>query len=85
MEQYPFVKQFLSRCFDSYIHTAMETSGHAPWEHYDALLGYLDWVFFDLKCMNDDQHVAGTGISNRLILENAKKMATSWEGRLIFR
>ncbi|MEI6293244.1 MAG: glycyl-radical enzyme activating protein [Methanomicrobiales archaeon] len=85
MEQYPFVKKFLSRCFDSYIHTAMETSGHAPWEHFHALLGYLDWVFFDLKCMNDDRHRAGTGISNRLILENAKKMATSWEGRLIFR
>lgn len=85
MGQYPFVKEFLSQCFDSYIHTAMETSGHAPWEHYHALLGHLDWVFFDLKCMNDDLHIAGTGRSNRLILENAKKMAGYFEGRLVFR
>ena len=85
MAQYPFVKAFLSRCFDSYIHTAMETSGYAPWEHYHALLDHLDWVFFDLKCMDDDRHIAGTGVSNRLILENAKKMAAHFEGRLIFR
>jgi len=85
MVHYPFVKKFLSACVDSYIHTTMETSGHAPWEHYHSLLGLLDWVFFDLKCMDDTRHIAGTGCSNRLILENAKKMAASCKGRLIFR
>ncbi len=85
MDQYPFLLKFLSRCFDSYIHTAMETSGYAPWEYYRSLLGYLDWIFFDIKCMNDDLHRAGTGISNRLILKNAKQIASSWEGRLVFR
>jgi len=85
MAQYPFVKAFLSQCFDSYIHTAMETSGYAPWKKFQALLDHLDWVFFDLKCMDRERHIAGTGVSNRLILANAKKMATHWEGRLIFR
>lgn len=85
MAQYPFVEQFLSQCYDSYIHTAMETSGHAPWENYHALLDHLDWVFFDLKCMDDSRHIDGTGVTNRLILANAKKMAAHFEGRLIFR
>jgi pyruvate formate lyase activating enzyme len=67
------------------IHTAIETCGCIPFTHYEKVLPYLDWIFFDLKHMDDALHREKTGKSNRLILKNALKLATQFTGRLIFR
>ena len=67
--QFDFTKEVLKRCFDSYIHTAIETCGNVPWKHYEAVLGHLEWVFFDLKHMDPERHKQMTGVSNKLILE----------------
>ncbi|MCK4717370.1 MAG: glycyl-radical enzyme activating protein [Thermoplasmata archaeon] len=85
MFQHEFTGAVLRRCYESYIHTAMETSGYAPWKHYQEVLPDLDWLFFDLKHMDPDMHKGGTGVSNELILDNARKIASEGECRLIFR
>jgi len=86
MGQFEFVRELLKICYDSYIHTAIETCGFAPWEHFAGVLPYLDWIFYDLKHMDNEKHRQGTGAENRLILENAAKLASGGgECRLIFR
>ena len=120
-----FAHDFLKRCYDAYIHTAVETCGNVPWTNYEKSLPYLDWIFFDLKIINgsaNDQktpsplnhpanpqtyqlanlptyqlanlptyqltnlptyQLASFPISH--ILENARRIAGKFSGRLVFR
>ncbi len=84
--QLPFVKEFLRRCADTYVHTAIETTGHVPWESFEQILENVDWIFYDLKTMDDAMHRRQTGVSNGLILRNAQRLAHAADHyRLIFR
>lgn len=75
--QWEFVLQLLKRCKEKRLHTCLETEGHAPWERIEVLLPYTDLMLYDIKHMDSEQHKAGTGVSNALILENVKKIAAA--------
>jgi pyruvate formate lyase activating enzyme len=83
--QIDFAKEILSKCHKAYIHTAIETCGNIPWKNFQSIIPYLDWIFFDLKHFNNEQHKTATNAGNELILENAKKLSKEFEGRLLFR
>lgn len=72
--QKQFVKELLETCVMQGIDTAVETCGHVLWENIKAILPFVDTLFFDLKQMDDAAHKAITGVGNRLILENLKKI-----------
>jgi len=74
--QHEFVTEFLKKCKQQYIHTAIETCGYVKWEHLEKLLKYLDLVHFDIKHMDALVHKELTGVSNELILENARRVST---------
>jgi len=80
-----FAASVFSLCFNSYIHTAVETCGDVPWPDIEQSLPWLEWIFFDLKHMDDEKHSMYTSSSNHLILENAHKLAAGFPGRLVFR
>lgn len=54
--------------------TAVETCGHARWEHLAALAPYVSVFLYDIKHMNDAAHTEMTGKGNSLILENARRL-----------
>jgi pyruvate formate lyase activating enzyme len=56
---------------------ALDTSGFAPAAVVDRILPRLQLVLFDLKIMDADRHRRYTGVSNRIILENLKRIAGS--------
>lgn len=85
MLQPEFITELLKQCHERYIHTAIETCGYAPWEDFERVLPYVEWVFFDLKHMDSDKHKESTGKSNTLILENARQIASAGEYKLVFR
>ncbi len=86
MLQGEFATELLRRCHEEYIHTSIETCGQIPWETFEGVLPYVDWIFFDLKHMDANKHEEGTGQSNGLILENARRLASARRNhRLIFR
>jgi len=68
-------KEFIKAVFDQAkaygIHTALDTAANIPWEDLEYILPSLDLVLLDLKAMDDDLHIKGTGVSNRRILQNA--------------
>ena len=80
-----FVKPLLQWSHRSFIHTAVETCGNIAWKNIKPCLEYIDWVFFDLKHMDNHRHSEMTGSGNKLILENARKLAMEFTGRLVFR
>jgi pyruvate formate lyase activating enzyme len=76
-----FVYELLKECKSRGLHTALDTSGHAPWNIMERVLNYVDLVLFDIKNMDPTRHMAGTGVDNELILSNLRKTArqvTTW-------
>ena len=69
-----FSMSILKLCRDAAIHTAIETCGFAKWEVLKGILEYTDLVLFDIKHMDPEKHKEYTGVSNEIILENAKRI-----------
>ena len=65
-----FVFALLKECKKESLHTAIDTSGFGRWEDLGRILDYTDLVLFDIKSLDPEQHMMGTGVDNRLILEN---------------
>ncbi len=72
--QADFTKELLKACKDKNIHTAIETCGYGSWKEFEKLIPYLDLVFFDIKHINEKEHIKGTGVSNEKIINNLKKL-----------
>ena len=74
-----FQPDFASTLFkaskDLGIHTALETCGYVSWKILESLLEHIDFVLYDIKHWDSERHRRGTGFSNELILENARKTA----------
>jgi pyruvate formate lyase activating enzyme len=72
-----FLEEILSECRSRSIQTAIDTSGYAAREVLERLLPFTNLFLYDLKHMNDQLHSDYTGVSNTLILDNLKFIATA--------
>jgi pyruvate formate lyase activating enzyme len=59
------------------LHTALDTCGYAPWPVLDRVRPYVDVFLYDLKLMDDARHREATGVSNEVILDNARALAAA--------
>ncbi len=69
-----FTTALLKAAHKNLINTCVEISGAFPWETVKQITDHADYILYDLKCMNDEKHKQGTGVSNKRILENAKNL-----------
>ena len=76
-----FLRESLKECKRRGIHTAMETSGHAPPKVFESVADYVDLFLFDLKLMDEEQHRKYTGASNRIVKKNLLTLVTAGRGR----
>jgi pyruvate formate lyase activating enzyme len=74
MAQHGFTGALLEAAHEEYLHTSLETSGHAAWKHLERVLRYVDLLQFDLKHMDPRRHEELTGQSNELVLGNLRKV-----------
>ena len=74
--QSKFVSELLRTCRERGINTALETSGHAKWAAVEKVCAYADLILYDIKHIDPKKHKAFTGVSNKLILENIKKISS---------
>ncbi|MCQ2461836.1 MAG: glycyl-radical enzyme activating protein [Clostridia bacterium] len=72
-----FALEILKKCKENGVNTAMETAADVPWQVFEKVLPYLDFVFCDLKCIDGELHKRLTGVCNTRILENAGRLKTS--------
>ena len=56
-----FATELLKKCYESYMHTAVETCGNVSWKHFADAINYIDWIFFDIKNINNQKHKQQTG------------------------
>lgn len=77
LAQADFAAELLCECKAHGLHTAIESAASLPFSEIEKLLPYLDLYLMDIKHMNSDKHKRFTGVENRLILENARRVAKS--------
>ena len=57
-----------------YLHTAMESCGQADYEILHEAAYYLDFLYYDIKTLDDEKHRSFTLCGNKRILENIKRL-----------
>lgn len=75
MLQVDLMAELLPLCRAAGLHVALDTCGAVSWDRYERVLPWVNLVLLDLKVMDPARHEAATGLSNELILANARKMA----------
>lgn len=85
MLQIDFLAEILEKCKANGIHTAVDTAGNVPWEYFEKILPYTDLFLYDVKCFSEELHIEGTGVSNKRIKENLKKLSDEFNGDIIIR
>lgn len=73
--QLEFLNALLEECKKKGIHTSLDTSGHAPIESLEKIKDKVDLFLYDIKMIDDEKHKKTTGVSNKSILDNLKKLS----------
>jgi pyruvate formate lyase activating enzyme len=74
LAQYGFIRALLQAAKAEGVHTALDTTGLAPWNQLEGLLSHTDLILYDLKHMDQERHMALTGVPNQRILDNLRRL-----------
>ena len=77
-----FLDEIISVCRNAGIHTAIDTSGHAPAETLN-VARRSDLLLYDIKSVDPVKHKYWTGRGNELIIKNLKALARSGPSLII--
>ena len=77
LSQADFTVAILKRMKAEGIHTALDTTGFAPWETVERTLPWTDLYLYDLKHMDSEKHKTVIGVPNERILDNARRLAAA--------
>lgn len=72
---YKFLGEIVPRLKEKGIHVAIETTGFCAWHNFWTAVKDMDLILFDLKQMDLKRHEKFIGVSNKVILQNAEKIA----------
>ncbi len=72
-----FLTALLKKLKKEGIHTAIETSGYAPWAYVEEAAKFTDLFIYDLKLIDSVSSLYYLGVQNSLILDNLKRLQQS--------
>jgi pyruvate formate lyase activating enzyme len=72
LAQPDFTYELLAAAKKNRIHTCVETSGFAKRAVIERIMPVTDLFLFDIKGLDDEEHIRNTGGSNRIILGNLR-------------
>jgi pyruvate formate lyase activating enzyme len=73
--QLDFLNTLLKQCKERNIRTAVDTCGYAKFSDIHRITENVDLFLYDIKMMDEKKHRKYTGVSNKPILENFKRLA----------
>lgn len=73
--QSKFTLKLLKACKSMGWNTTMETTAYASKDIIDKVMPWVDLVLLDIKTINSHKHLEYTGVKNKTILENAKRIS----------
>ena len=68
--QIDFLRNMLKKCKDELLHTVVDTSGYSDFAKLSTIYPFTDLFLYDLKLLDEDEHLKYTGVSNESILKN---------------
>ena len=68
--QIDFLEALSDYCWSQGIDTTLDTCGYAKWTDIMRVKDKITRIFYDLKLIDDSEHIKHTGVSNKLILDN---------------
>jgi pyruvate formate lyase activating enzyme len=71
------LRQLVEECSSSGFSQAVETSCFFSWEDVEDIIDKLDFVFADIKHMENVHHKRLTGVDNSMILDNIKRIGAT--------
>ena len=75
---YPeYLAELARRCTSEGISVAVDTAGCVPYSSFEPVLPHVDLFLYDIKCLDGELHIRGTGKDNKLILENLHRLIES--------
>lgn len=72
--QIDFLEETLHLCRDNGLNIAVETCGSVSWENFARIAPLVDVFLFDIKTVDDEKHLAFTGVHCGHIMENCEKL-----------
>lgn len=69
------VSEILSACRREGVQVAVETAGNVPFSVFEKIIPFTGLFLFDIKGIDPGLHKRNTGVSNELILENARHLS----------
>jgi pyruvate formate lyase activating enzyme len=69
-----FAYEILSGVRARGIHTCLDTNGYCEWPVLERLLEVTDLVLYDIKHLSPEKHREWTGVDNKKILENIRRL-----------
>lgn len=72
--QHDALAEALRACKQAGLHTAVDTAGAVPFEWFEQIIPYTDLFLYDVKCVSEGLHRWATGVGNRRILGNARRL-----------
>ena len=69
-----FVRDLLKICKEKGISIALDTSGFISWPLLEKIVDEVDLFLYDVKHMDNKEHIRLTGVPNHLILQNLKRL-----------
>jgi len=75
LAQPEFAAAVLRACRRARLSAAVDTCGYAPWPAMERVLPLVELWLFDLKHADPEAHKQATGVSNRRIIANLRRLA----------
>ncbi|MBO5214968.1 MAG: glycyl-radical enzyme activating protein [Clostridia bacterium] len=75
-----FSYEFIKECFeilDGKVHRALQTTGFCEEDKFAEILKTTDYVLYDLKLFDQNEHIRYCGVSNQVILQNYRTLVRS--------
>ena len=73
--QHKFLKSMLEKCKEEGFYTALDTTGYAEFTIISEILPLVDVFLYDLKIIDNEKHQKYTGVSNKKIIDNLKRLS----------
>jgi len=78
-----FLKALLDEFRKREIQTALDTNGYTSYEILDGIRRKVDLFLYDIKMIDNTEHRKYTGVSNKLVLRNLKRLAENGSNLVI--
>ncbi len=56
------------------LHIAVDTTGYISWSVLKKMAEFIDLFLYDIKLLDDKQHIKYTGVSNKIIIDNLRRL-----------